>query len=69
MKDFAKIAQPVTRLLQDDVPWEFDEECQQAFYMLKEKLVSSPILKQHIWDMSFEVECYADNNAVGAILR
>ncbi|GJS63112.1 reverse transcriptase domain-containing protein [Tanacetum coccineum] len=38
IKDFLKIARPLTKLLKKDTPFEFDDECQTAFESLKEKL-------------------------------
>ncbi|GJZ06525.1 hypothetical protein Tco_0540318 [Tanacetum coccineum] len=31
IKDFSKIARPITKLLEKDTPFEFDDECQKAF--------------------------------------
>ena len=45
LKDFSKITQPLCKLLQKDVPFEFNEECKIAFDSLKEKLVSAPIIQ------------------------
>ncbi|KAF5809903.1 putative nucleotidyltransferase, Ribonuclease H [Helianthus annuus] len=44
IKDFSKITRPMTRLLEKDISFVFDEECLKAFEFLKEKLVSAPIL-------------------------
>nr|GEV66911.1 reverse transcriptase domain-containing protein [Tanacetum cinerariifolium] len=41
IKDFLKIARPLTKLLEKDTPFEFDDECQKAFELLKEKLMCS----------------------------
>ncbi|GKE40244.1 reverse transcriptase domain-containing protein, partial [Tanacetum coccineum] len=38
IKDFSKIAKPLTKLLEKDIPFEFDDECQKSFELLKEKL-------------------------------
>ncbi|KAL1545422.1 hypothetical protein AAHA92_22151 [Salvia divinorum] len=35
IKDFAKIAQPLTRLLQNEVDFDFDQSCKDAFQLLK----------------------------------
>ncbi|GJV02419.1 reverse transcriptase domain-containing protein [Tanacetum coccineum] len=35
IKDFSKIARPLTKLLEKDTPFEFDDECQKAFELLK----------------------------------
>ena len=38
IKDFSKIAKPLTQLLVKDVPFEFNEECSNACHRLKEQL-------------------------------
>ncbi|GJT94863.1 hypothetical protein Tco_1090381 [Tanacetum coccineum] len=44
IKDFSKIARPITKLLEKDTPFEFDDECQKAFESLKEKLTCAPMI-------------------------
>ena len=44
IKDFSKIAKPLTNLLSKDIPFEFSDECLSAFHMLKEALISALIL-------------------------
>ena len=39
IKDFTKIAQPLTHLLHNDVEFVFDEGCKKAFQLLKDRLV------------------------------
>ncbi|KAJ0520261.1 putative nucleotidyltransferase, Ribonuclease H [Helianthus annuus] len=68
IRDFSKIARPMTRLLEKDVPFDFSEECVRAFEFLKEKLVSAPILIAPDWSLPFEIMCDASDFAVGAIL-
>ncbi|XP_021974983.1 uncharacterized protein LOC110870092 [Helianthus annuus] len=58
----------MTRLLEKDVPFVFDEECIKAFDFLKEKLVSAPILVSPNWSLPFEFMCDASDYAVGAVL-
>jgi hypothetical protein len=45
IKDFSKITKPLTRLLQKDVEYDFDEECLYAFRTLKQSLLSAPIVQ------------------------
>lgn len=68
IKDFSHIARPLCRLLQKEVTFEFDEECQQAFDKLKELLTSAPILCAPDWSLPFELMCDASDYAVGAVL-
>ncbi|GKD37724.1 reverse transcriptase domain-containing protein, partial [Tanacetum coccineum] len=42
--DFSKIARPLTKMLEKDTPFEFDDECQKAFKLLKEKLTCAPVI-------------------------
>ncbi|GJX17621.1 reverse transcriptase domain-containing protein [Tanacetum coccineum] len=44
IKDFSKIARPLTKLLKKDTPFEFDNECRRAFESLKEKLTCAPVI-------------------------
>nr|GEV43854.1 reverse transcriptase domain-containing protein [Tanacetum cinerariifolium] len=44
IQDFSKIAQPMTRLLEKDIPFFFLNECIEAFQTLKKKLTEAPIL-------------------------
>ena len=46
----------------------FDEKCQEAFKILKEKLVEAPILQPPNWSLPFEIMCDASDYAVGAVL-
>ena len=41
IKDFSKIAKPLSNLLVQGAPFEFDDQCLKAFLFLKEKLVST----------------------------
>ena len=68
IKDFSKIAKPLTNLLVRDVPFVFSSECKQAFETLKEKLISAPIMVAPEWGEPFEMMCDASDRAVGAVL-
>ncbi|XP_065854963.1 uncharacterized protein [Euphorbia lathyris] len=68
IKDFSKITQPMCKLLQKEVVFEFDQTCKNAFDELKEKLVSAPIIQPPNWNYPFEIMCDASNYAIGAVL-
>nr|GFC20269.1 reverse transcriptase domain-containing protein [Tanacetum cinerariifolium] len=68
IKDFSKIARPMTRLLEKDTLFIFIKECVEAFQTLKRKLTKSPILIALDWDMPFELMCDASDFAIGAVL-
>nr|GFC15923.1 retrovirus-related Pol polyprotein from transposon 17.6 [Tanacetum cinerariifolium] len=68
IKDFSKIARPMTRLLEKDAPFIFSPECVDAFQTLKTKTCEAPILIAPDWDMPFELMCDANDFAIGAVL-
>ncbi|GKB60488.1 reverse transcriptase domain-containing protein [Tanacetum coccineum] len=65
---FLKIARPITKLLEKDTPFEFDDECQKAFESLKEKLTCAPMIVSPNWNLPFELTYDASDLAVGAVL-
>ncbi|KAM2154965.1 hypothetical protein ACFX1Q_046718 [Malus domestica] len=68
IKDFSKIAQPLCRLLQKEVAFEFNKECTASLNQLKELLTTTPIIVPPDWSLSFELMCDASNYALGAVL-
>nr|GEV51784.1 reverse transcriptase domain-containing protein [Tanacetum cinerariifolium] len=68
IKDFSKIARPMTRLLEKDTPFIFSKKCVKAFQTLKRKLTEAPILIAPDWDMPFELMCNASDFAIDAVL-
>ncbi|CAM8947908.1 unnamed protein product [Rhodiola kirilowii] len=68
IKDFSKIAKPLTNLLCNDTKFRFDKECLVAFEKLKEALISAPIIQPPRWDLPFELMCDASDYAIGAVL-
>nr|GEV08265.1 hypothetical protein [Tanacetum cinerariifolium] len=68
VKDFSKIARPMTHLLEKDTSFFFFKECVEAFQTFKRKLTEAPILIAPDWDFPFELMCDASNFAIGAVL-
>nr|GEW69939.1 reverse transcriptase domain-containing protein [Tanacetum cinerariifolium] len=68
IKDFSKIARPMTRLLEKDTLFILYKECVEAFQTLKRKLTKAPILIAPDWDMPFELVCDASDFAIGTVL-
>jgi len=58
----------LTKLLEKDVPFEFNDDCMRAFVSLKEKLIQAPIMVAPDWDSPFELMCDASDFAMGAVL-
>ena len=68
MKDFSKIARPLSNLLNKDVVFKFDEECSAALQTLKNKLTTAPVMIAPDCNKDFELMCDANDYAVGAVL-
>ena len=68
IKDFSQIAKPLSNLLVQGIPFEFDSQCLHAFSVLKDKLVSAPIVVAPDWSFPFELMCDASDFAIGAVL-
>jgi hypothetical protein len=61
IKDFLQISRPLTNLLAKDVPFEFIDECLNAFHTLKKALISAPIIQPPDWSLPFEIMCNASD--------
>nr|GEX30256.1 reverse transcriptase domain-containing protein [Tanacetum cinerariifolium] len=68
IKDFSKIARPMTRLVEKDTPFIFSQECVDAFQTLKRMLTETPILIAPDWDMPFALMFNASDFAIGVVL-
>ncbi|CAM8966450.1 unnamed protein product [Rhodiola kirilowii] len=69
IKDFSKIAKPLTDLLHNDTPFVFHDPCVEAFEKLNFALTSSPIIQPPNWELPFELICDASHYAIGAVLK
>ena len=68
IKDFSQIAKPLSNMLVQGIPFDFDSQCLQAFTVLKDKLISAPIVVAPDWSFPFELMCDASDYAIGAVL-
>ena len=68
IKDFSQITRPLMNLLAKDAPFEFMDECLNAFHTLKKALISAPIIQPPNWSLPFEIICDASDYAIGAVL-
>ncbi|GJR86748.1 reverse transcriptase domain-containing protein [Tanacetum coccineum] len=68
IKDFSQVARPMTQLLVKDSPFNFFEECIQAFNKLKRELTHASIMIKPDWSLPAEVMCAASDYDVGAVL-
>ena len=65
---FADIARPMTNLTKQDVPFEWTLQCQASFEMLKDALITSPILKYPDPNKSYTLFTDASKHAWGCVL-
>ncbi|CAK1542499.1 unnamed protein product [Leptosia nina] len=68
IKDFASIAQPLTMLTKKKSSWQWSTEQQNAYDLLKNALITSPVLRQAINDEPFVLKTDASYYAIGAAL-
>jgi predicted aspartyl protease len=68
IKDYSHLAKPLHSITHKDVPFQWSKECQNSFELLKEKLISSPVLVYPDFSKPFTLECDASGSAIGLIL-
>jgi hypothetical protein len=68
IKDFSKIAKPLSNLLNKDKSFNFDSSCLISFEELKQRLITAPVIIAPDWTLDFELMCDASDYAVGAVL-
>ena len=54
--------------MQKDVPFSFNDDCIESFNILKNALITAPIIQPPDWKLPFEIMCDASDYAVGAVL-
>ncbi|WVZ85221.1 hypothetical protein U9M48_032169 [Paspalum notatum var. saurae] len=68
MENFSKIAKPMTGLLKNNRPYEWDDKCEGSFQLLKEKLTTAPVLTLPDLHKDFVVYCDASRQGLGCVL-
>ncbi|GKD07685.1 reverse transcriptase domain-containing protein [Tanacetum coccineum] len=69
IKVISKLPLPlISKLLEKDTPFKFNDECHNAFKILKEKLTCAHVMVSPNWNHPFELMCDACDFTVGAIL-
>jgi len=68
IRDFSKIAKPLTKLLAKDVPFIFDDKYVSAWEKLKLELIYAPIISPPDWSKPFEIMCDASDCAIRVVL-
>ncbi|WVZ56670.1 hypothetical protein U9M48_007164, partial [Paspalum notatum var. saurae] len=68
MENFSKIAKPMTGLLKNNTPYEWDDKCEESFQLLKERLTTAPVLTLPDLHKDFVVYCDASRQGLGCVL-
>ena len=68
IKDFAKIAKPLSTLTNKGVTFSWNEKCQQSFETLKNALTGSEIMAYPLSDGLFILDTDACDTVIGAVL-
>ncbi|KAK8644735.1 hypothetical protein V6N13_124035 [Hibiscus sabdariffa] len=68
IEDFSKITKSLFSLLEQGRQFKFNDDCTKAFEILKNKLVTAPIVAPSDWTLPFELMCDASDYAVGVVL-
>ncbi|CAM8901825.1 unnamed protein product [Rhodiola kirilowii] len=68
IENFARLANPLTRLTRKGVKFEWDEVCEKAFEELKIKLTTAPVLIIPSSEEKYIVYCDASLNGLGCVL-
>ncbi|XP_022933277.1 uncharacterized protein LOC111440356 [Cucurbita moschata] len=68
VKDFARIATPLTQLTKKGVPFVWDDTCEASFQELKQRLVSAPVLTVPESSMGYVIYSDASKKGLGCVL-
>jgi hypothetical protein len=68
IKDFSKIAKPMTKLLEKNKAFEWTPECQASFEELRKHLTSAPVLVLLDLTKKFDIYCDTSRRALGCVL-
>jgi hypothetical protein len=68
IKDFSKIAKPITKLHEKNKAFECTTECQASFEELRKRLTSAPVLVLQDLTKKFNIYCDASHRELGCVL-
>lgn len=66
--NFSKISKPITKLLKNNVKFNWTSECNEAFERLKKLLITAPVLAQPDIEKSCDVYCDASGTCIRCVL-
>ena len=68
IKDFSRLAAPMTMLTQKEVKFEWNDLCEKAFQELKRTLTSAPMLIVPERGRRYTMYCNASKDGLGCVL-
>jgi len=68
VKDFSKLARPMTQLLKKEAKYIWTDECENAFLELKKRLTTAPVLTLPDEGADYDVYCDASKHGLGCVL-
>jgi len=68
VKDFSTIVAPLTEIVKKTVRFNWNDEQDKAFNLLKDKICSAPVLALPYFTRAFEVECDTSGIGMRAVL-
>ena len=68
IQDFASIARPLHKLCDKGIKFQWTDACEEAFQLLKQKLVNSPILAYPLVGEQYVLDTDASDLSIGAVL-
>lgn len=68
VQDFASIVAPITALMKKSVKFVWTDDCEAAFKLMKERLVTAPVLNCPDYDLPFTIQTDASAFGIGACL-
>ena len=68
VKNFAAIVAPLVKLTEKGHAWHWSSDCDAAFFLVKECLVTAPILGYPVFNQPFIVDTDASGEGLGAVL-
>ncbi|KAL0559353.1 hypothetical protein IC582_003962 [Cucumis melo] len=68
IKDFSRLALPLTALTRKNAKFEWSDRCEQSFKELKKRLVTAPILALPVTGKDYVIYCDASRQGLGCVL-
>jgi hypothetical protein len=66
--NFTSLAIPLFKLLSKKAEFNWNDECQVSFEILKQKLSSTPVLREPNWSIPFHICTDASDTSLGSVL-